>query len=159
MSKGVKNSTLGEYVKARRLAGGLDTRTCFEHAGLSESYWYRLENGEVQRPDPALLRKVAETISCPAEDLYALCDYPIPDTLPTLTPYLRTKYDLPPEAVRDMERYFAQLRSYYGIPDDEPVFPPQQPLQDRPHRRGRPSKQARNSAKHPWRAPADRGQS
>jgi hypothetical protein len=37
---------------------------------------------------------------------------------------MRAKYDLPLEAVADLERYFDYLRNYYGVPKDKPVFPP-----------------------------------
>jgi hypothetical protein len=60
----------------------------------------------------------------PVADLYGLAGYEIPEGLPTLQPYLRAKYDLPPEAVADLERYFELLRNYYGVPKDQPVFPP-----------------------------------
>lgn len=71
--------------------------------------------------------------------------------------YLRPgQRDLPPEAIRDLEQYLEMLRSYYGIPADQPVFPPRpkaiqletasaKPL-------GRPSKAAKNAPTHPWRA-------
>jgi transcriptional regulator with XRE-family HTH domain len=127
-----------------------------EQSGFDDSYWRKLEHGHYLSPDAKTLRIVAETIGCPLEDLYGLCGYTIAEELPTLTPYLRTKYDLPPEALSDMEKYFAQLRSYYGIPEDQPVFPPT----TRPSRTAKtpkPSADARNRADHPWRARQDRG--
>lgn len=71
--------------------------------------------------------------------------------------YLRPgQRELPPDAIRDLEQYLDMLRSYYGIPADQPVFPPR----PKPARRagaaasapGRPSKTAKNAATHPWRA-------
>jgi hypothetical protein len=65
--------------------------------------------------------------------------------------YMRRSDDsrqLPPEAMRELEAYLAQLRAYYDIPDDQPVFP------KRPRRSGRrakPSRKAKNRLNHPWR--------
>ena len=45
--------------------------------------------------------------------------------------YARLRYDLPPEAIADLERYFEYLRSYYNIPQDQPVFPPKPKATDK----------------------------
>lgn len=42
----------------------------------------------------------------------------------TISTYLRSKPELPPEAITDLEEYFTHLRNYYDIPDSHPVFPP-----------------------------------
>ena len=62
------------------------------------------------------------------EDLYGLAGYESPERLPSFRPYLRAKYELPPEAVADLERYFELLRNYYGIPKDQPVYPPKKAI-------------------------------
>lgn len=71
--------------------------------------------------------------------------------------YLRPgQRDLPPEAIRDLEQYLEMLRSYYGIPADQPVFPPRPKAVQRKTQAakplGRPSKAAKNASTHPWRA-------
>jgi transcriptional regulator with XRE-family HTH domain len=155
MNKEDNNPSLGKYVQSRRLARNLGIPQAAAKAGLDDSYWRKLEAGHYSSPDAKTLRIVADTLGCPLEDLYGLCGYTVADDLPALTPYLRTKFDLPPEAVADMEKYFTQLRSYYGIPDDQPVFPPDdQPKQS--STRTVPSKGARNRSNHPWRASQDR---
>jgi hypothetical protein len=63
-------------------------------------------------------------LQLPLEDLYSLAGYESPKGLPSFKPYMRAKYDLPPEAVADLERYFEMLRNYYGVPKDKPIFPP-----------------------------------
>ena len=72
---------------------------------------------------PGLPDADARTLDIPAEDLLALAGYDVPDRLPNFTPYLRAKYELPPEAIADLERYFDLLRNYYDIPADQDVFP------------------------------------
>jgi transcriptional regulator with XRE-family HTH domain len=119
-----KNETLGEYVRARRLSLGHSYQDVADRSGLHYSYWNKLENGQYEQPAPKYLRVIAETLNAPVEDLLALAGYELPERLPAFTPYLRVKYQLPPEAVADLERYFGMLRSYYDIPEDQPVFPP-----------------------------------
>ena len=57
--------------------------------------------------DPAVV--LCEVLGVPIEDLYALAGYDSPKRLPSFQPYLRAKYDLPPEAISDLERYFELL--------------------------------------------------
>jgi hypothetical protein len=78
-------------------------------------------------PGTKHLQVIARTLGVPFEDLYGLAGYEAPERLPSFTPYLRAKYELPPEAVTDLEKYFELLRNYYGIPKDHPVYPPNQP--------------------------------
>ena len=124
MAKGDGNQELGDFVRSRRLSLGLSLADAAEASDLDPSYWNKLENGHYQNPAPQHLRSIAEVLSVPLEDLYGLAGYDTPHRLPSLHPYLRAKYDLPPQAIADLERYFEYLRSYYGIPEDRPVFPP-----------------------------------
>lgn len=119
-----RNQTLGEYVRARRLSLGLSYQDVADASGLHYSYWNKLENGQYEQPAPKYLRIIADTLDVPIEDLLALAGYDLPERLPSFTPYLRAKYELPPEAIADLERYFDLLRNFYGIPKDQPVFPP-----------------------------------
>jgi transcriptional regulator with XRE-family HTH domain len=120
----VKNQALGEVVRARRVSRGMSLADAAAASGLHHSYWSKLENGHYQTPSPRHLQTIAATLELPIEDLYGLAGYAVSDKLPSFKPYLRAKYDLPPEAVSDLERYFDLLRNYYGIPKDYPVFPP-----------------------------------
>jgi cytochrome c553 len=67
------------------------------------------------------------------------------------TIYHRQDEQLSPEALRDLEAYFAQLRAYYGIPDDQPVFPPRPRRGPADAQRRRRRVTVRNRADHPWR--------
>jgi transcriptional regulator with XRE-family HTH domain len=124
MAQGVGNHQLGEYVRSRRVSMGLSLADAAEASDLDPSYWNRMENGHYQHPAPPHLSAIAEVLKVPVEDLYGLAGYDVPERLPSFQPYLRAKYNLPPEAISDLERFFEYLRSYYGIPKDQPVFPP-----------------------------------
>jgi transcriptional regulator with XRE-family HTH domain len=103
---------------------GLSLSDAAEASDLDPSYWNKLENGHYSSPAPKHLSTIAGVLGVAVEDLYGLAGYDIPKRLPSFQPYLRAKYDLPPEAIADLERYFELLRNYYGIPKDQPVFPP-----------------------------------
>jgi len=124
MSKEKKNEAYANYIKARREELGLSLRECAEISGLHFSYWAKIEAGNYVAPTPKYLKVIAKTLQVPIEDLYGFFGYDVPERLPSFSPYLRSKYDLPPEVIRDLERYFELLRNHYGIPKDQPVFPP-----------------------------------
>lgn len=124
MVKGVGNITLGQFVRTRRQSMKLSLVDAAAASDLDPSYWNKLENGHYQSPAPQHLQTIARVLDVPTEDLYGLAGYDIPERLPSFTPYLRAKYDLPAEAVADLERYFELLRNYYGVPKDQPVYPP-----------------------------------
>jgi transcriptional regulator with XRE-family HTH domain len=124
MAKGDGNQTLGDYIRSRRLSLGLSRAGAAEASDLDASYWAKLETGHYSKPAPQHLSTIAGVLGVAVEDLYGLAGYDIPERLPSFQPYLRAKYDLPPEAIADLERYFDLLRSHYGIPQDQPVFPP-----------------------------------
>jgi len=121
---GENKLTLGEYVRVTRHARGWSLADVSRLSGLHHTYWSKLETGQYVSPSPRHLQTIGRTLGVSIEDLYGLAGYDIPERLPTFQPYLRAKYELPPEAVADLERYFELLRSYYDIPKDQPVFPP-----------------------------------
>lgn len=149
------NKVLGQYVRERREAQGMSVRDATSACGLNDAYWRKLEQGIYMSPDAKTLRLIAKSIGCPLEDLYGLAGYTVANDLPALTPYLRSRYDLPAEAVTEMERYFDLLRNYYGIAPDQPVFPPTAPS-EASHRHGVPTVGAKNAKNHPWRAAQNR---
>ena len=121
----------------RRTSRGLSLSEAAEISGLHLSYWSKLEDGQYEAPAPKHLQAIARALDVAFEDLYGLAGYEIPQRLPTFKPYLRAKYELPPEAVRDLERYFELLRAYYNIPKDKPVFPPKSRSDTKPQKTDR----------------------
>lgn len=103
------NKALGEYVRTRRESRNLDFRTVADHSGLHHSFWRKLEAGQYESPDPKRLQRIAETISCPVEDLYSLCGYPVPAGLPSFGPYLRATTNLAPQDIALMTRMLDSL--------------------------------------------------
>lgn len=123
-STDVKNARLGAFIKERRESRQITKADACRQTGLDYSYWVKLEAGIYQMPSPKALDLVAGVIDVKPADLYALAGYRIGGDLPGFGPYLRSTTHLPPEAIEHLESYFAFLRAQYGIPDDQPVFPP-----------------------------------
>lgn len=107
---------LGRYLRRHRKDLRMATRQLAEHAGVDRTTIIRLEKGEFGRPNPEILRLVADALNISVADVFALADYALPTDLPTLKPYLRTKYrDLPNEDIERIEAYAATLAKRHGI--------------------------------------------
>jgi transcriptional regulator with XRE-family HTH domain len=115
---------LGTFIRSRRQAVGWSLDDLEIATGLDDAYLGRIERGEIKRPDAGKLARIATALDLPLADIYALAGYTPARRLPTFRRYFRAKYHLPPEAIEQLEGYFAFLRHQYGIPVDEPVFPP-----------------------------------
>lgn len=142
MTKTTRHQSLRVFVRSRRRALGLSAYAAAERAGLHRSYWSKLEAGEYDAPSPKTLEGIAAALKVPLEQLYTIVGYETPQRLPNFRPYLRARYHLPHEAVVELERYFKMLRSYYGIPDNQSVFPPKPKAPTKPARRDQPKRRA-----------------
>ena len=110
---------LGRLIKQYRQAKGLSLRNAAEPMRVHHSYLARLEAGDYEVPKPQQLKTIARVLDIPIEDLYALAGYVVEDRLPDFGPYLRTKYDLPDEAVERLDEYFQMLKERYGVGEEE----------------------------------------
>src|SRR5262245_55477922 len=91
---------LGSLLRTRRQERNLSTHELSRMIGLNQATIVPLERGEFLIPDPEKLRVIAQALDLNLADVLTLADYPIPTELPSVGPYLRTKYrDLPDEAV------------------------------------------------------------
>ena len=151
MNKEHQTKALGQYVRSRRHQKGLSLHEAEAASHVDHSYWSKLERGEYQTPNPRYLGAIARALGSPLEDLYALAGYDVPERLPAFSGYLRSNSELPPEAIADLEKYYAQLRAYYGIPEDQPVFPPR-PVDQTAKPKHPPKATGKNGNDHPWRA-------
>ncbi|AKU19263.1 hypothetical protein VV02_23940 [Luteipulveratus mongoliensis] len=80
--------------------------------GIGKGTLFKIEAGQSRQPDQALLQQIADTLDLPLADLYAAAGYDQADELPTLKPYLRTRYPaLPETALHEI----AAITKKYGI--------------------------------------------
>lgn len=84
---------LGSYIRRIRKAHGISIRELAVQAGIDSGGLARLENGKVSNPRPDTLSALARALDIPFADLFAHAGYTAPRELPSVEPYLHTKYD------------------------------------------------------------------
>lgn len=90
-------------------------------AGVDFTYISKLEGGYVKQPKPEVLHGLAAALEVPAEDLFALVGYQVPEALPSFAPYLRAKYAMNSEALADMDDYLRFIQTKYNLSTDGPA--------------------------------------
>ncbi|HEY5249772.1 MAG TPA: helix-turn-helix transcriptional regulator [Dermatophilaceae bacterium] len=104
-------SQLGAALQSARARAGLTVRQLAEAADMTPATVSRIETGQIKSPRPEHLVRLARALDVDLEDLYALAGYYMPQGLPELRPYLRSKYGLSDRAVEQLDEYFQALRS------------------------------------------------
>ena len=123
METRTRGAKLGQVIRQAREAKGLSTRKLAEAIGTTHSYIHKLEAGWFQTISPEHVQALAGALELDPQDLFALAGYRVPEGLPTLVPYMRTKYgkDLPEEAFQELRGYFDYLTSKYHDEVRRPV--------------------------------------
>lgn len=107
---------LGQVVNDRRNEIGMSLRQLAAKTGLDSATVLRLERGDILTPQADTLTSIAEILDLPVSDLFTVAGWVPPKELPTLRPYLRTKYgQLPEDAVGEMEAFFGRLAKKHGM--------------------------------------------
>lgn len=111
-----KQLTVGELLRAARLENGLSLQQLAEQVGMPKSLLGNWEVGHVAQPDPTRLTRLAGVLGIDANRLLKAAGYELDDALPTIQPYLRSKYKhLPPEARSEIQSAFERITAKYGI--------------------------------------------
>lgn len=103
-----KSKQLGRLVRQQREAQGLSIRELAQKARMNHSLIGFIETGERPATTDAI-RKLARALRVPIEDLFALSDHMLTETLPDFEPYLRAKFALPDSAIRKLRADFDAL--------------------------------------------------
>lgn len=112
---------LGKLLKSARDKLGYSAREVGDRSGMADSNVLRLEQGAIANPRPETLRSLADVLQLELADLYATAGYVQPTGLPSLAPYLRSKYaDLPASAQREIEVSFAKIAAKHGYDPNGP---------------------------------------
>jgi transcriptional regulator with XRE-family HTH domain len=113
---------LGSYLRGIRQERGLTVREVGHRAGLRDSTVLRLEQGIVSAPHVDTLRAISQVLNLPPGDVLSRAGYVSEDDLPTLAPYLRTKYRrLPKSAVVEIEASFRRIAARHGYDPGGPA--------------------------------------
>ncbi|MBK6871340.1 MAG: helix-turn-helix transcriptional regulator [Kineosporiaceae bacterium] len=97
----------------------LSMRGLAAKAGVDFSYISRIEKGLVGAPTARQLYKIARALDIEVADLYSEAGFVDPHGLPGFAPYLRTKYQLPDEAIQQLEAHFRLINEKYRLPRPE----------------------------------------
>lgn len=97
---------LGDELRAARRAQRVSGRALADLVGVHYSTISRFEAG-LLCPAPEVLERLAQALDLNADELDALAH----PRLPSLGPYLRAKFDLPPEAVTELEEHFRDVQA------------------------------------------------
>jgi len=114
-----KRRALGQMIRTARQERGLSTTELAKTVGMAQSNLVRLEKGEVQRPLPANLERLAEQLGLPLAELYDLAGFPLPQV--PLQPYLRAGYGLSDDDIGRVHDYIQQLAAKHGGTGDGPA--------------------------------------
>ena len=103
--------TLGAVIRQARERFGLSLRHVEAITGVSRPTLNRLEHDQIDHPTPDLLHRLAEALELDSDDLFAHVGYRSGEMLPSIAPYLRKRYHLPPQVVAEAS---AALREILG---------------------------------------------
>jgi transcriptional regulator with XRE-family HTH domain len=100
---------IGEYIKQLRTEQGLGLRGLATKAGIDSGALSRIENGK-RTPELGTLRAIATALGVPATDMLAMGGHLTSDDLPSIIPYLHTRYgQLPEETLTSINDYLKRL--------------------------------------------------
>ena len=111
---------LGKYLRRCRERTGLSARQLALRAELTNPTIIRIENGQYRSPEAESLARIANALDISVHEVFERAGYMTNEDLPAMAPYLRTKYDMPPEALEQIERYAKRVAKKHGIDIDGP---------------------------------------
>jgi transcriptional regulator with XRE-family HTH domain len=123
---GIKKPTaaLGQHIKDEREAQHISCASLSELARIPRSTLRRIEAGEVQRPRPDVLQRLANALGIPVAELFQEIGYTAEASLPPYRSYLESRYmKLSPQAIDELEIYFANVAEREGVRYDQPLPP------------------------------------
>ncbi len=112
-----RTTHLGSKLSELREEAKLSLRDVAAETGVNDSLLSKMENGLVKQPTQENFDRLAQFYGIDAEELYTLAGYKIATNLPGYGPYLRTRYDLPAEAVDELRSHFEYIKQKYEDTD------------------------------------------
>jgi len=105
--------SLGLLIRQARERAGLSLRNLEAITGISRTMLYRLELDQVDDPSAETLLRLADALELNSDDLFILMGHHPSTDLPSLTPYLRSKYRLPPSALAEASQALRGILEKY----------------------------------------------
>jgi transcriptional regulator with XRE-family HTH domain len=112
-----KAAKLARTLRQARESAGLSIRQHAAQSGVSKSvisYFEREGSGSARN-----LLALARALELRASDLFLQAGKPMPRLAPSLPAMLRAEYDLPPEAIKEIQANIEQVARKYKMSDYE----------------------------------------
>ena len=110
---------LGNMVAKARQSKGLSLRDAAEQMDVHWTYLQKVEQGGYESPAEHYRAAFSRVLDIPLDELLKVAGYR--EKLPEFSPYLRTKYDLPEQAVEQLNDYFQQLQEQHARGPKKPA--------------------------------------
>lgn len=110
---------LGDYLRQLRESAGMPVRGLAATAQVDASWLSKLERGLIAEPSPRMLWRLAQALDIEVAELHRAAGYG--ERLPGLAPYLRAKYDLPDDAITQLEAHFQLINDKYAKEKGDPT--------------------------------------
>lgn len=115
-----QSAQLAALLTRKRHESGMTALEVSKRAHVDRGTLWRIEKGMIANPKAENLQAIGEVLGIPASDLFATVGWVPSQQLPTIRPYLRTKYrQLPPAAVQEIEAHFDEVARRHGISFDQ----------------------------------------
>ena len=113
-----ERENLAKFIKERLALLDIRAAELARRAGVDRTVISLLLQKKIRHPRVDTIQSLANALEVPVGDLFAQMDWLPEESLPSLLPYMRTKYqDLSPEALAEIERFVTQhSREYRGAP-------------------------------------------
>jgi transcriptional regulator with XRE-family HTH domain len=113
----LSGDAFADFILQRRLELGLSLVQLEERTGIHNSRLSRWERGLEAPARTERLTALAIGLGVPPADLYLLAGIELDPELPSMRPYLRSKYgpELPASAIAEIEAYSARVAARYGV--------------------------------------------
>lgn len=108
--------TLGSVVQAHRQQHELGRRQLAQLIGVAPSQITRWELDQTV-PSAASLVALSQQLEIRASVLFKLAGLPVPSVVQSLPAMLRAEYDLPPEAIAEIQAHIEATARKYHPPD------------------------------------------
>jgi len=105
-------SSLSDALRAGREAQGLTISQLAVLLEVDPGQVFRWESGE-RKPKADKLTALARRLELPIDELFALAGWPLPARSVDLPAMLRSQYDLPPEAIAEVQRDIERIAKKY----------------------------------------------
>lgn len=109
------DDALGSELRSIRTLKGLSLKRAATEAEISTAYLQKLEGGEVQRPSPHVLHRLAAVLDVPYATLMRLAGYVVPTDEPLLAgsafDHALNTNDLSEDERRAVAAFIAHLRA------------------------------------------------